>query len=228
MNELYMIYNKTTGEIFGFYNDSEVSKDVIAQEHNLDFIAISNDIHEWIFDSGIRLVTVDVNAIKEFDGRSVLNDKGYFIVNDPIEIIDINAVKYGLIAHMKSECRKYIVRGFPVTFSNGDVKHFSFKMEDQINLKDLIATKTKGDNCYYHADGEKNTHYSYDDICLIYRCLYNNKLFNQVYTQVLCEWIQNNYSEDTYHDPDIMMEYGFSNNYILEETERIYNEQKLL
>ena len=45
---------------------------------------------------------------------------------------------------------------------------------------------------YYHADGENDTLYSYSDIVTIYKTLYNNKIYNQIYTETLCSWINDN------------------------------------
>lgn len=230
MKNLCMLYKneKEIGKICkisGFYTDGETAQKVASNEGE-SFVKITPEIHRWIFESGITEVRFVPSEGVTND--TLISDTNDFVIVDPTPPqIDIDLVRAGLKTYIKSECGKFITYGGPVTLSSGEQKYFSFKLEDQINLKALVDNPT--DNMiYYHARGEADGNYSYEDICTIYKTLYNNKLYNQIYTRVFCIWIDECYTEEMYYDPDIAVTYGFSNDYILEETERIYNEQKLL
>lgn len=178
-----------------------------------------------------RRYTVNVSKIEEV--KTTLENPMDFIIDslDYFSFIscqtDIEQVKKNLIKSIKEKCGLYITSGMDVTLSTGEIKHFSFKMEDQINLSELVNTKQGGDSIFYHADGEYNTLYSYEDICLIYKTLYNNKVYNQIYTQVLCEWILANYTLEVYKAKDPVVDYGYTTDDITSEVSSIYEEQKL-
>lgn len=135
--------------------------------------------------------------------------------------------KENLIQSIKRTCYAYITNGVNVTLSNNTTKRFSFKLEDQINLKSLVDYKKDGDIIYYHEMGMPDTLYSYTDIVIIYKSLYNNKVYNTTYVNILHEWIINNYSIDDYYN-NVVISYGFTNDYIYNETEVRYNACKLL
>ena len=81
---------------------------------------------------------------------------------------------------------------------------------------------------YYHADGENDTLYSYSDIVTIYKTLYNNKIYNQIYTETLCSWINDNLTAETLEEKQNIISYGFCTDEIMERISDVYDSQKLL
>ena len=85
------------------------------------------------------------------------------------------------------QCTAAIEGGVDVDTSLGK-KHFSYTIEDQSNVKDLIMTAIFTDFTLplpYHADGELCTLYQPSDIQKIYMLLCSNKTYHTTYCNVL-------------------------------------------
>lgn len=85
------------------------------------------------------------------------------------------------------ECTAAIENGMDVETTLGK-KHFSYTIEDQSNVKDLIITAIFTDFTLplpYHADGELCTLYQPNDIQKIYMLLCSNKTYHTTYCNVL-------------------------------------------
>ena len=85
------------------------------------------------------------------------------------------------------ECTTAIENGVDVETTLGK-KHFSYTIEDQSNVKDLIITAIFTDFTLplpYHADGELCTLYQPNDIQNIYMSLCSNKTYHTTYCNVL-------------------------------------------
>lgn len=85
------------------------------------------------------------------------------------------------------ECTAAIENGVDVETTLGK-KHFSYTIEDQSNVKDLIITAIFTDFTLplpYHADGELCTLYQPNDIQKIYMFLCSNKTYHTTYCNVL-------------------------------------------
>lgn len=226
----YIAYNED-GEYEGI-TDTLITFEVRQKENgeNLIIAPISQEVRNALFDKH-RHFTVNIDKVEEEKGN--LEDPSTFTFDsiDYFNFIkcqpDIEKIKKYLIKSIKEKCGNYITEGMDVTLSAGDIKHFSFKVEDQINLSELVNAKQDGDAIFYHADGEYNTTYSYEDICLVYRTLYNNKVYNQIYTQILCEWILANYTLEMRKAKDPVVDYGYTNDEITAEVNLIYEQQKL-
>ena len=95
-----------------------------------------------------------------------LSNDGEVYVDPVITIEEIRETK---IQELSTRCNTQILSGVNVTLGSGEVKHFSYNLEDQSNLKELfdIALQTKVPQ-YYHADGESCKEYSSEDIIQIY------------------------------------------------------------
>lgn len=168
-------------------------------------------------------VKVDMDKIDSED--TIIDSEDFFKIEVLFDITDkINK----LIGDFKCTCNKYIIKGLDIGLSTGDIKHFSFKIEDQINLTALVLNHADGDEVFYHADGEYDTLYNYADIVTIYKTLYNNKLYNQIYTQVVCNWMKNNLTLEILEDKEHVLSYGYSNDEITERVGELYDSQKLL
>lgn len=85
------------------------------------------------------------------------------------------------------QCTNAIENGVDVETLLGK-KHFSYTIEDQSNVKDLIITAIFTDFTLplpYHADGELCTLYQPSDIQKIYMSLCSNKTYHTTYCNVL-------------------------------------------
>ena len=85
------------------------------------------------------------------------------------------------------ECTAAIENGVDVQTTLGK-KHFSYTIEDQSNVKDLIIAAIFTDFTLplpYHADGEPCTLYQPNDIRNIYMLLCSNKTYHTTYCNVL-------------------------------------------
>lgn len=231
VDQLYYIAYNEEGNYEGI-TDTLITFEVMMKESGENFLIspLTQDIYNALFNQHKRY-TINVNKINE--AKAILEDESTFIIDslDYFNFIscqtNIKQVKKNLIKLIKKKCGEYITTGLDITLLTGDIKHFSFKVEDQINLKELVDTKQDGDLIFYHADGEYNTSYTYDNIVLIYKTLYNNKVYNQIYTQVICEWIENNYTLEMYKAKEIVIDYGYTNDEISAEVNIIYEQQKL-
>lgn len=217
--KIFIIFDND-GFFKGFYNDFEVVQQFLNGNNN--YCAITNE-------SRNTLLSMFPNAkIKTelITNSEIIIDSLDYIEQIPI-FINIEKIKRNLIKTIKSTCGSYIIQGNSVLLSTGETKDFSYTVEDQINLKELVDNHQSGDLIYYHANGEFDTLYSYEDIVTIYKTLYNNKVYNQVYTQILCDWINNHYTLEMYEKKEPVIDYGYSNDEILKEVNSRYEQQKL-
>lgn len=229
-----LIYDKN-GTYNGFYNDMNVADSVLKSNSDLKYCFISNRIHDYVYNKlpYIKIKVIDVDDImseyiqnKNSDiEKPIIDSENYFTIIDPS--IDMSIIKTEIIKNIKKFCGRSIVAGLFVKLSSGEEKLFSFKTEDQINLSEIVKHYSENDMIFYHANGEYDTLYSYKDILTIYKALYNNKLYNQIYTQILCQWIIDSYTEEMYRNKDVIS-YGYNNQDIQERVDKIYNEQKIL
>ena len=68
--------------------------------------------------------------------------------------------KIARIDEFKQLCKKSILDGADIDM-NGTMKHFSYSLEDQINIATLLISVPKDSTCMYHADGEPDEPYDY-------------------------------------------------------------------
>ena len=192
--------------------------------NNLKYIKISKSLKDTLI--SVLSYSKDVTFKTGLDNNLIYDD-----INDICIIkyddFNLEQIKNALIKRIKETCEEFITSGLLINIGT-EIKDFSFKIEDQINLKELVDNYSNSDYVYYHANNEYNTLYSYKDIVKIYKELYNNKLYNQIYTQTLCKWIIDNYTKEMYEDKEFIISYGYSNNFILKEVEECYEQYKLL
>lgn len=85
------------------------------------------------------------------------------------------------------QCTYAIENGVDVETSLG-TKHFSYTIEDQSNIKDLVITANLTNFTLplpYHADGELCNTYQPTDILQIYMALSSNKTYHTTYCNIL-------------------------------------------
>jgi len=166
-----------------------------------------------------------VNVKLISDDIKCLDEEKYFLFEAPISI-NMEMVKENLVSLIKNKCQEFITNGLNIELSSGKSKLFTFKIEDQINLKNMYEMYSEKDVILYHASNESFEEYTYSDVKHIYLTLLNNKTYNLIYCQVLCKWILDNYTEEMYDNKDII-EYGYINDYIASEVEKYYEAQKI-
>ena len=112
--------------------------------------------------------TLDTSAISKFDGVAVSSEQeAEELINPNIETIITKKN-----TELSQACEQTIFNGVDVTLSSGETKHFSLKIEDQMNLNGLVSQVSLGninaeDGVPYHADGEICTMFSIADFTLI-------------------------------------------------------------
>ena len=114
------------------------------------------------------VVELDTDDIAKYNGVNVSSDEeARRIVEPTLEEVISDKLK-----EISNACEQTIFNGIDVTMSDGTTKHFSLKIEDQMNLNGLVSQVSLGnikaeDGVPYHADGEICTMFSIADFTLI-------------------------------------------------------------
>lgn len=114
-----------------------------------------NSLTNELTQKGIEfeVTEIDVSDIEQFDGLFVTDEEQARRIIEPT----LDEVKSDKIKEISDICEQTIYKGVDVTLSNGEVKHFSLKIEDQVNLNRLAFINKDIDESVtvtYHADGE--------------------------------------------------------------------------
>lgn len=114
-----------------------------------------NSLTNELTQKGIEfeVTEIDVSDIEQFDGVFVTDEEQARRIIEPT----LDEVKSDKIKEISDICEQTIYKGVDVTLSNGEVKHFSLKIEDQVNLNRLAFINKDIDESVtvtYHADGE--------------------------------------------------------------------------
>lgn len=221
----YIIVYDKDGRLVGFYDDLAVAVSVVNTSENFRYSFINDQMHSYLLNLAFTPDDPIINLSKITDCRIVIDNTDFFL---PVKSkpIDLDKVRRQLIRSQKAACKAHITAGLAIPLSTGETKEFSFEIEDQINLKELLAHHRPGDQIPYHAKEETLAEYSYDDLETVYRELYNNKIYNLIYTQVLCDYIAKSYTEEAYLNKEIIT-YGYTNDQISKEVDRLYAGQLL-
>ena len=115
-------------------------------------------------------------SVEELDTENILKYEGTFVscYEEARRIIEptVDELTEDKINEIKKACRDNIYNGIDVELVNGETKHFSLTLEDQMNLNGLITQISIGNikaekGVPYHADGEMCTLFSIEDFTLI-------------------------------------------------------------
>lgn len=114
------------------------------------------------------VLKLDTEDILRYDGMPAASDEEARRLIEPA----LEEVKGDKINEISAACKETIFKGIEVTLSDGSVRHFSLKTEDQINLNGLLGQINLGNikpenGVPYHADGEMCTMFSVVDFTLI-------------------------------------------------------------
>ncbi len=111
---------------------------------------------------------LDTDNILKYNGLAVSDYEEARKLLEPT----INELIDKKISEIKQECKNHIYNGIDVDLENGEKKHFSLTLEDQININGLASQISIGNlnnetKVPYHADGEMCTLFSISDFNLI-------------------------------------------------------------
>lgn len=99
-------------------------------------------------------------------------------------------VKNNKITELLSICNSMIIHGVDVEI-DGNVEHFSYTDEDQVNVKEIFDLSIQTNvPMYYHADGESCKLYTVEQIANIYSSLATNKMHHITYFNQLKMYVQ--------------------------------------
>lgn len=90
-----------------------------------DVIRIEEDEYNCL------LAAIESNAEIKFADESIVE---YEPVIDEIEELTIDYIRSAKVAELKYECNKVISEGFDMEFSDGETRHFTLSVGDQISL----------------------------------------------------------------------------------------------
>ena len=102
----------------------------------------------------------------------------------------LDEVKQSKINELSKICNQNIVNGVDVEI-DGIVEHFSYKDEDQVNIKEIfdLAVQTNVP-MYYHADGESCKLYTVEQIITLYSTASTNKMHHTTYFNQLKLYVE--------------------------------------
>ena len=179
LNTTYDIYAKRS---MVYIEDSTISEYTNQQMDDGESISVPHDIE-------VELITA---ILKKPDTEEEINNLKSIIgvVNtNNLTLEEYKTYQKDLVG---KECDKAIYSGSDVETSLG-TKHFSYTLEDQNNISELINTILVTNfsvSVPYHADGESCTIYTAQDMILIYAKLSANKLYHTTYCNFLNMMIQ--------------------------------------
>ena len=140
---------------------------------------------------------------KNIDSKIVLlsNDGSVYVKEDDVDdsssiteptepyVETLEEVKERKISELSNICQENIIAGVDVDI-DGEIEHFSYSDEDQINIKELFDLSIQS-NCglYYHSDGQSCKLYTVEQIISIYATASTNKMQHTTYFNQLRAYI---------------------------------------
>lgn len=100
----------------------------------------------------------------------------------------IDFLRSSKISEMSSACKKAIESGIDFNV-RGETKHFSFTIQDQLNLMSINAAMQTGELIPYHADGEVAIFYTETEIKQLISALNAHKSYHTAYFNALKNYI---------------------------------------
>lgn len=193
-------------------NDTVVDATVLTVSENVIKISFLEKIpEESILLSGFEILNENNNKnmtgdyyylyntiYREIDENTIMlsNDGSIYKkteISDDINIMPyiptLEEIKEMKLLELSTICNNNIINGIDVEI-DGILEHFSYKDEDQINIKELfdIASQT-GSNVYYHSDENALKSYTANQMISIYMTETINKFHNIIYFNQLKTYI---------------------------------------
>lgn len=100
----------------------------------------------------------------------------------------VDFIRQSKLSEMSYECRKAIENGIDIEVK-GEIRHFSFTTQDQLNLMSLSTMAQTSDIIPYHADGEQCIYYTAAEINTIIAAMNKHKIYHTTYYNALKAYI---------------------------------------
>jgi hypothetical protein len=117
----------------------------------------------------------------------------------------------GLLA----KAEEFSSSGLPVKLSDGTVEHFGWP----VSVREILSECFRGQHgAFLSPEGGTIKFYSAADTTLIYKALFNNQVYNYLYSRILYDWSVKNKTSAAY---------GYADDAIIQELEEDYEQQKI-
>lgn len=155
------------------YKNKTVSNKVITDLNVIQYVHDDMELNGLI--SELDRKNIEYN-VEELNTEDILQYEGTYVscYEEARKIIEptIEELINDKINEIKKACRDNIYKGIDVKLVNGETKHFSLTLEDQININGLVNQISIGNikaekGVPYHADGDMCTLFSIEDFTLI-------------------------------------------------------------
>ena len=171
--------------------ENEIIKGFEILNENNDFVQAEYPEYSTIY----RTYEDDTNKV-EFS-----NDGSVYVEPEPTPepepyVPTLDDIKTSKINELSYTCNQSIVNGVDIVI-DGTTEHFSYKDEDQVNIKEIfdLAVQTNVP-MYYHADGESCKLYTVDQIITLYSTATTNKMHHTTYFNQLKLYTESLETED--------------------------------
>lgn len=115
------------------------------------------------------------------------------VIREP-KVEDIATAEYvreQKLKELSAQCEQTIMNGFDLVLTDGVSHHFGMSFTDQINLINLELALDRGEEVFYHADGELDQFYSEEDARMILIAAKRWSMYNRALYNSFKNWINN-------------------------------------
>lgn len=180
-------------------SETELTNGFEILNENNDFVQAEYPDYATVY----RTYTDDVNRIE------LSNDGSVYVEPEPTPepepyVPTLDDIKASKISELSYICNQSIINGVNVEI-DGNMEHFSYKEEDQVNIKEIfdLALETNVP-MYYHSDGASCKLYTVEQIIELYSTATNNKMHHTTYFNQLKLYVKSLTDIDEVSD----IEYG--------------------
>ena len=130
-----------------------------------------------------------ITVYREIDGGCQFSNDGSVYTEVIPYIPSLEEVKESKIRELSNICNFKITNGVEINI-DGKNEHFSYKEEDQVNIKEIFDLCVQTNvPLYYHSDGESCKMYTVEQIIDLYATATTNKMHHITYFNQLKDYI---------------------------------------
>lgn len=185
--------------------ETEVETEIaLIEKYSVDFHKISDNVVELVGNfpiqtDGFMLSRENMDdkwdysgfttVYREIDGGCQFSNNGSVYVEPIPYEPTLEEIKENKINQLSDTCNFLIINGVDINI-DGALEHFSYKEEDQVNIKEIfdLAVQTNVP-MYYHADSESCKLYTVEQIINLYATATTNKMHHITYYNQLKEFV---------------------------------------
>lgn len=225
----FIIYSDRTGKFMGFYNNIDVVNSMISNDPDLAINEISpNLVNELLTED----FAVDIDKVVSKNKQSAINEitRDYIKITPATSMEDeetFESYKQHLISELNDMKRKYVSYGTNINI-DGKLVNFKFDGDHQYRMQEILNHYPSNAVVYYAPADGYETEIKCFDIKRAYIELFNMKTYLHTYVEVFSEWIHIHLTIDMYRSKEEIYTFGYINDYILEEVNNRYDQQKIL